>query len=279
MPHASLKSVDRSFAIWTVLVLLFLYLPIAAVIVFSFNRSALNIRWEGFTLEWYTKLMQNTALMLSVRNSLIIAAFTTIVSVLLGTLGAWLLHQYRYPFSKLIDTLILTPVVMPEIIMGISLLIFFAVVDDAGNRMLAGMGMDSQPMSLGFTTVILSHVTFCFPFVLIPVRARLAGADPSLVEAAMDLGATPSRAFWAVMVPYLMPAIVSGALMAFTLSLDELIITYFTAGPGSATLPLKIFGLAKVGVNPSINAISTLLIVLTALLVIGVQYLWKRADR
>jgi spermidine/putrescine transport system permease protein len=275
MRVAGLKIIDRSFAAWTAIVLVFLYAPIFAVIVFSFNRSRLNITWDGFTFDWYRTLINNRPLMHATWNSVIIASFTTVLSVLLGTLGAWLLHRYRYKLERTLDTLILIPVLMPEVILGISLLIFFAVVDDVGNELIQWMGFSGRPMALGFTTVILSHVTFCFPFVLIPVRARLAGADPSLLEAAMDLGATPTKAFWRVMVPYLMPAIVSGGLMAFTLSLDELIITYFTTGPNSATLPLRIFGMAKVGVNPSINAISTVIIVLTAVIVVAGQYIWR----
>lgn len=269
---AALDAVCRT---WTALVLCFLYLPVLAVVVFSFNKSRLNITWQGFTLEWYRALWHNTSLMTAVNNTLIIAGVTTVLSVILGTLGAWLLHQYRYRFRGMIATLVLVPVVMPEIIMGISLLIFFATVNDAGNRLLEWMGCANRPLSLGFTTVIIAHVTFCFPFVLIPVQARLASTDPALMEAAMDLGATPAQAFWRVMLPNLLPAIVSGAVMAFTLSIDELIITYFTTGPNSATLPLKIFGLARKGIDPSINAISTVLILLTAVLVICGQFFWS----
>lgn len=274
MRPAGLKAIDRTFAAWTAAVLIFLYAPIAAIVVYSFNRSRLNVNWEGFTLDWYRSLPVNRSLMTAAKNSLLIASITTLLSVLLGTLGAWMLHQYRYRLRQTINLLILVPVVMPEIITGISLLIFFALINDAGNWLIEWMGGSSQPMSLGYTTVILSHVTFCFPFVLIAVRARLAGADPALLEAAMDLGATPLRAFWGVMLPYLMPAIVSGGLMAFTLSMDELIITYFTTGPNSATLPLRIFGMAKVGVNPSINAISTVIIALTATAAVCIQLLW-----
>jgi spermidine/putrescine transport system permease protein len=147
--------------------------------------------------------------------------------------------------------------IIPEIIMGISLLIFFKTVD----------------LDLGFATVIIAHVTFCFPFVLIAVQARLAGLDPSLEEAAMDLGATPLKAFFHVMVPYLLPAIVSGALMAFTLSMDEMIVTYFTRGPTSETLPIKVYGMAKVGLNPILNTISTVFILGTALLVLCAEWL------
>jgi spermidine/putrescine transport system permease protein len=252
---------------WSGLVYVFLYLPIALLIAYSFNASKLAIVWEGFTFKWYRQLWgeivahladeRRSPLIESMGNSLIIASFTTVLAVILGTAGAWLLYRYRFPALRSITTLIFIPMIIPEIIMGISLLIFFKTVE----------------MELGFTTVIISHVTFCFPFVLIAVQARLAGVDPSLEEAAMDLGAPPVKAFWYVMVPYLLPAIVSGALMSFTLSLDELIVTYFTRGPKSETLPIKVFGMAKVGLNPILNTISTVFIVATAMAVICAEWL------
>lgn len=247
---------------WTVGVLIFLYLPILLLVMFSFNQSKLNILWEGFTWKWYGQLWQNAPLIAALKNSLIVAGFTTAFSVILGTLGAWLLYRYRFPALRLFHTLIFIPMVIPEVIMGISLLIFFAALH----------------FRLGFTTVIISHITFCFPFVLVTVQSRLAGLDPFLEEAAMDLGATPVQAFCQVIVPYLMPAIISGTLMSFTLSMDELIITSFTASPAAATLPIKIFGMAKVGLNPMLNAISTVFILTTAVFVLLAEWLkrWNR---
>jgi spermidine/putrescine transport system permease protein len=247
---------------WTALVLVFLYIPIVLLIALSFNTARLNVVWQGFTFDWYRQLFNDRPLIESLKNSLIIAAATTVVSVVLGTVGAWLCFRYRFRFLRTIRTLIFIPMLIPEIIMGISLLIFFTLV---------GMG-------LGFVTVIISHITFCFPFVMVAIDARLAGLDPSLEEAAMDLGATPMQAFLRVIVPYLLPAIFAGAMMSFTLSLDELIVTYFTTGPQSVTLPIRIFGKAKVGLNPSLNAISTIIIVATALLVISAEWL-KRTTR
>jgi len=185
-----------------------------------------------------------------------------VFSVVLGTLGAWLLYRYNYPGRRALSTLIFVPMVIPEIIMGISLLIFFATIQ----------------FSLGFVSVIISHITFCFPFVMIAVQARLSGLDPFLEEAAMDLGAHPLQAFFQIILPYLMPAIISGALMSFTLSMDELIVTFFTASPASATLPLKVFGMAKVGLNPMINSISAIFILATAILVVAAEMLkrWNR---
>jgi spermidine/putrescine transport system permease protein len=244
---------------WTTLVFIFLYVPIAVLLVYSFNSSRLNIVWESFTWEWYARLMENAPLIKAAKNSLIIATSSTVLSVILGTAGAWLLHRYRFRFSKFIQTLVAIPMVMPEILMGISLLILFASVG----------------IKLGFSTVIIGHVTFSFPFVLVAVQARLQGLDPALEEAALDLGATPLQAFWLVVVPCLKPAIIAGALMAFTLSMDELIVTFFIRSAASVTLPIQVYGLARVGLNPMLNALSALFIVATIAFVIFSTYLKK----
>jgi len=252
--------VRRIFATWTGFVFLFFYLPIAILVLFSFNQSRLNIVWTGFTLDWYAALWRDTVLVRTLKNSLIVATATTVVSVVLGTAGAWLLHRYRYRASGVLETLVFLPMIVPEVILGVSLLILFVTIG----------------LQLGYTTIVISHVTFCFPFVMAAVQARLAGLDPSLEEAALDLGATPLQAFLKVLVPYLMPAIVSGALMSFTLSLDELIVTYFTASAGTRTLPLEIFGRVKKGLDPSLNAISTVLIGVTVIAVFLTEMLRRR---
>jgi len=244
---------------WTAAVLVFLYLPILVLVVYSFNTSRLNIVWEGFTLKWYKQVWMNAPLMRAAQNSLIVASVTTAIAVVLGTLGAWLMYRYRFRGERVINTLVSAPIALPEIIMGVSLLVLFA----------------TAAMPLGLTTVIIAHVTFCFPFVLLAVRARLAGLDPALEEAALDLGASPLKAFWLVIVPSLRPAIVAGALMAFTLSMDEVIVTLFTASPGAATLPLRIFGMAKVGLNPMLNALSAIFIVATVAIVLFSEHLKK----
>jgi spermidine/putrescine transport system permease protein len=255
-----MKRINSLLGLWTVLVMIFFYLPIAILIGFSFNTSRLNILWEGFTLEWYAAIWRDRVLVQSLNNSLIVAAITTVLSVALGTGGAWLLYRYRFPFLRLWQTLIFIPMIIPEVIMGVSLLILYVVIH----------------LELGYTTIIISHVTFCFPFVMVAVQARLAGLDPALEEAAMDLGATPAGAFRRVLVPYLMPAIISGALMSFTLSLDELIVTYFTASAGTRTLPLEIFGRVKKGLDPTLNAISTVFILATVGLVVAAEILKRR---
>lgn len=260
---SGLKLMHWGLGAWTALVFGFLYLPIAVLVGYSFNTSRLNIVWEGFTFAWYGDLWRNAPILRALKNSLLVASVTTVISIVIGTAGAWLLHRYRYRFSHAIQTLICVPMIMPEIVMGISLLVFFTVLH----------------LQLGFVTVIIAHVTFCFPFVLVAVQARLQGLDPALEEAALDLGATPWQAFWQVIVPSLRPAIVSGGLMAFTLSMDELIVTFFTASPSSATLPLRVFGMAKIGLNPMLNALSAIFILTTVAFVIFSERLRRFAAR
>jgi len=249
------------FGAWTLAVFAFLYIPIALLVVFSFNSSRLNIRWEGFSTKWYEALFSNKTLIAAFENSLIVASLTTVLATVLGTLGAWMLHRYRFPFQRLLGLLIFIPMVMPEVLMGVSLLVLF---------------VQFLNLPLGFTTLVIAHTTFCFPFVLVGVQARLQGLDPNLEEAAMDLGATPLRAFWSVIVPYLRPAIIAGALMSFTLSLDEYIVSVFTTGAQSQTLPLKIYGMAKVGLNPQLNALSTLFIAATFAVAIAFHFLSRK---
>lgn len=255
-----MKLVTRLLGVWMGFVLLFFYLPIAVLVLFSFNESKLNIVWTGFTFDWYASLWHDTVLVRALQNSLIVAVFTTAISLVLGTAGAWLLHRYRYRAASVLETLAFLPMIVPEVILGVSLLILFVTIG----------------VQLGYTTIVISHVTFCFPFVMASVQARLSGLDPALEEAALDLGATPMQAFTKVLVPYLMPAIVSGGLMSFTLSLDELIVTYFTASAGTRTLPLEIFGRVKKGLDPSLNAISTVFIVVTVLALVITEVVRRR---
>jgi len=255
-----MKGVQRMLAAWTGLVFVFFYLPIAIMVLFSFNQSKLNILWTGFTLEWYAALWRDTSLLRALRSSLLVATATTALSVVLGTAGGWLLHRYRYRAGGLLETLVFLPMIVPEVILGVSLLILFVAI---GFR-------------LGHATIVISHVTFCFPFVMAAVKTRLADLDPALEEAALDLGATPFQAFTRVLVPFLMPAILAGALMAFTLSLDELIVTWFTASAGSRTLPLEIYGRVKKGLDPSLNAISSVFVAVSLLAVLLAGVLRRR---
>jgi spermidine/putrescine transport system permease protein len=254
---------------WTWTVLGFLYVPIALLVAWSFNSSRLNIVWQAFTLRWYAEMLSNEPLLRALKNSLIVAGWSTLMSVALGATGAWLLHRHRYRFRRVWEALLFIPMAVPEVIMGVSLLILFTATGPALNHWLDSLlGASAEPrFAPGFVTTILAHVTFCFPFVLVTVQARLADLDPSLEEAALDLGASPLRAFWRVVLPVLMPAVIAGALLAFTLSMDEVLVTYFVCGPESKTLPLEIYDHVRKGLNPMLNAVSTVFIVATAILV------------
>jgi spermidine/putrescine transport system permease protein len=227
----------------------FLYIPLVIVIVYSFNNSRLNAEWVGFTLEWYDKLFHNDEMLAAAGNSLLIALTASLVSTVLGTMAGVAMYRYKL---RLLPLLVLTPIAIPEILMGVSLLIFFVLVN----------------FTLGLVSVTLAHIAFCIGFVAIVVRARLAGMDESLTEAARDCGATPWEAFRYVTLPLIMPGVIAGALMAFTLSIDDFVITFFTAGAGTVTLPLQIYSMIKIAVTPEVNAVSTLLMLLTLALII-----------
>jgi spermidine/putrescine transport system permease protein len=237
----------------------YLYLPILILVIFSFNRQRLNITWEGFTLDWYRVLFQDSQVLLATRNTLMIAAISTLAATFIGTLAALALQRYRFPGYALAETGLYIPVIIPEVVMGISLLAFFALVG----------------VKLGLTTITLSHVAFNIPFVALVVRARLHGFDRAIEEAAMDLGANEVITFWRVTLPNILPGVLSGALLAFTLSIDDYVITYFTAGPGSTTLPLRIFSMVRFAVTPEVNALSTLW-VLTVFVILGLGQLAGR---
>ena len=243
----------RSPLLWgsALAVYLFLYIPLAVVVLFSFNDSKLNAEWVGFTLDWYQKLFANVEMLTAARNSLFIAVVASFAATVLGTMAGIAMHRYR---SKVLPFLTLTPVAMPEILLGVSLLIFFISV--FGDE------------SLSLLTVIIAHTTFCIGFVAIIVRARLSGMDESIFEAARDLGATPWQTFRLVTLPLIMPGVIAGALMAFTLSIDDFVITFFTAGAGVPTLPLTIYTMIKVAVTPEVNAVSTLLMLLTLTMIV-----------
>jgi len=228
----------------------FLYVPLAIVVLFSFNDSRLSAEWVGFTLDWYRKLATDDAMLAAARNSLLIALAAALIATVLGTMAGIAMHRYRI---RALPFLVLTPVAMPEILLGVSLLVFFIQVLN---------------LTLGLISVLVAHVTFCIGFVAIIVRARLAGMDESIFEAARDLGATPWQAFRLVTLPLIMPAVTAGALMSFTLSIDDFVITFFTAGVGVSTLPLQIFTMIKVAVTPEVNAVSTLLMLITLTLIV-----------
>ena len=242
---------------WLGAVLVFLYTPLVALFVFSFNQSKRNIIWTGFTFDWYRKLLSDNDLLAAFGNSLTIAALSTLVSVVLGTLVAVALWRFRFPFKPAFEGAMALPIVVPEICMGVAMLVFFS-------RVLPWPGDLVWPFNLG--AIIISHISFSFPFVAVVVRARLASFNREQEEAARDLGASETRAFLDVLVPHLQPALISGALLAFTLSLDDFVITFFTAGPDTITFPVKVYSMVRFSVTPEVNAASTLLIVITVVL-------------
>lgn len=230
-----------------ILVYLFLYLPLFVLIVYSFNDSRVNVGWVGFTLKWYKVLFADKQLIGAAVNSLIIALIASTISVILGTLAGVALHKYKVP---LLSTLVMIPVAAPELLVGVSLLLFFILIN----------------FTLGMASIILAHIAFCVSFVTIAVKTRMHGMDNSLLDAARDLGASPVKTFFLVLIPTILPGVIAGWLMAFTLSIDDFVITFFTAGVGSSTLPLAIYSMLKMGVTPEVNAASTIIILVTLVL-------------
>jgi len=230
---------------------------------FSFNTSRRNIVWEGFTFDWYGRAINDASLVQAFINSLTIALICTAVSVVLGAMSAVLLWRFRFPGKTALEGSMALPIVVPEICMGVAMLVFFARVFPWPTGM-------PWPLNLGAITI--AHISFSFPFVTTVVRARLASFNRELEEAAKDLGADEWRTFWDVLVPHMTPGLVSGALLAFTLSLDDFVITFFTAGPDTVTFPVKVYSMLRFSVTPEVNAASTILIVVTILITaIGLQ--------
>lgn len=239
---------------------LFLFAPILILVLFSFNQSRLGAQWTGFTLDWYAKLLKNDQILEAAGNSLQIALISTVASTFLGTLIAFAIHRLRFPGRRIVEGGLYIPIILPEIVMGISLLSLFSLLNVTPGRL----------------TVILSHITFSLSFVYVTVRARLYGFRHDLERAAQDLGADEWLTFWWVTLPMVLPGIVAGALLSFTLSLDDLIITFFTSGPGAQTLPIRIYNMVRQGVSPEINALSTGFMAITLSLVILSEWLQRR---
>jgi len=254
----------RYLKVHAVIVFAFLFAPIVGLIVFSFNKARSGTHWTGFTTHWYNDLWHNTDALHAFRNTLKVAITATIIATIIGTLAAFALTRFKFRGRSAYSTLIFISLVMPEIVMAISLTAFYRRV---------------AHVQLSIWTVIAAHVTFCIAFVVVVVKARLAQFDNRLVEAAADLGATPVQAFTRIVLPLAAPGIFAGAMLAFVISLDDFLITSFTSGPGSTTLPLYIFGQLRFGVSPSINALSTIVLA-TGLLVLAVAGLYSvRAGR
>ena len=231
---------------------LFLYIPIIILIIFSFNDNNQIGLWTGFSLRWYGELFRNESVLSALRLSLWVAVWSTIISTVFGTLTALALERHRFPGKVTYDAILYLPIIIPDIVMALSTLLFFVVLGVALSRY----------------TILIAHVAFNISFVAIVVRARLADMDNVLEEAAADLGANEWQTFRRVTLPLLMPGIISGALLAFTLSLDDFVITFFVAGPGSTTLPVRVYSMIRFGLTPEVNAVSTLMFLGSTLLVV-----------
>jgi spermidine/putrescine transport system permease protein len=249
---------------WTAIPLgltfLFLYVPVLTLVVMSFNQSSLPFRWTGFSTQWYGELLQNEEVLTGLVNTLIVAVGSTVLSTILGTLLAIGVH--RHVRNRFLDALSLGPAIAPDIIMAIGLLTFYSTLG----------------LTLGLHSVLLSHVVFGTAFVAAVVKARLNHVDPSLEEASRDLGATAVGTFFRITIPGLLPGIVAGALLAFTLSLDEFVIAFFTNGPATPTLPIVIYSMVRFGVTPELNALAAILLVITFTAIIAAQRLTRLGE-
>jgi len=253
---------------------IFLYAPIVVLVAFSFNDSRLAARWEGFTFKWYSVMLNNEAVLTAFWNSIVVAVISTIIATILGTMTGIAMERFRFPFRKGYDGILYLPVIVPDIVMGVALLAFFSLALSAINSAMMLDGESAFRPGLG--TVIIAHVAFNISFVAIVVRASLRDFNKALEEAAMDLGANEFTTFRKVTLPLIMPGILGGALLAFTLSLDDFVITFFTTGPGGTTLPIDVFGRIKRAISPEINAISTVMLLMSIMLVIASQVLQRR---
>lgn len=244
-----MKKSKLSRNLFIALVFLFLYAPIFVLVIFSFNKSRMNIIFTGFTLKWYSELFTNTNLLEAFFNTMIIAVTSTIISTIIGTVSAIGLHKYNFPIKGLVNKLIYIPIVIPEIVLGISLLSIYTLAN----------------LNLGMTTLIISHIAFSIPFVITSIKSTLSLIPKEYEEAAYDLGASRTKVFKEITLPLIMPGVISGATLAFTLSLDDVVISYFTAGPGSNTLPLQIYSMIKTGITPDVNALTSLMLLVTVI--------------
>ncbi len=242
---------------WLVGTCVFLYAPLITLMAFSFNNSRRNIVWRGFTLDYYVQVLHDTDLLAAFGNSLTIAAVSTLMSVILGAMTAILLWRFRFPAKPALEGALALPIVVPEICMGVAMLVFFTQVLPWPTEL-------PWPLNLG--AIIISHISFSFSFVAIVIRARLASFNRELEEAAKDLGASEWRIFRDILVPHMRPGLLAGGLLAFTLSLDDFVITFFTSGPDTTTFPVKVYSMVRFSVTPEVNAASTILIVVTVAL-------------
>ncbi|MBE7551203.1 MAG: ABC transporter permease [Anaerolineales bacterium] len=252
------------------LVFAFFYTPILVLIIFSFNSGRTATNWEGFSLRWYGELVNDPAILSAFTNTIIVAFVATALSTVIGTMISLAMERHHFPFKLPLDAVLYMPIIIPEIVIALATLLFFIIVFNMVKNLFG------ITWGLGRPTIIIAHVAFTISFVATIVRARLVDMDPNMEQAARDLYADEWQTFRRVTFPLLMPAIISGALMGFTLSLDDFLITFFVSGPGSTTLPLLVYSKVKFGVTPDLNALATLLLVFSIGLVLLAQFLQRR---
>jgi spermidine/putrescine transport system permease protein len=248
--------------IYLTCIYLFLYVPILVLIAYSFNDTKYSTNWQGFTWKWYEQLFTDSPLKEALVNSLVIALLSSVAATILGTLGAFAFYRYRFLGRKVMYSFIYIVMMSPDIVMGISLLMFFITI-----------GLATGPL-----TLLLAHITFCLPFVVVTVYSRISGFDRNIIDVAKDLGASELQMFRHIMMPMLMPAIIAGWLLSFTLSLDDVVVSFFTTGPTFEILPLKIYSMVRLGIKPEINALSAVMFLLS-LVTVTVAHLVTKENR
>lgn len=248
----SIKKNSRLSLIYLTLIFFLMYLPIVIVVVFSFNESKLPVEFTGFSLKWYETLLKDDAMIEALWNSLFLGVLSCAVSAVIGTLGAVGLSRIHWKSKGALEYISILPLMIPEIILGMVLMAFFYMLH----------------LPFGMLTLLIGHTVFCVPYILMEVKARLVGMDPSLEEAARDLGASPARAFWDITLPLIMPGILSGALLAFAMSMDDVVISVFINGPRLTTLPIRVYTQLKTGVTPEVNALCTILLAVTLVVLV-----------
>jgi spermidine/putrescine transport system permease protein len=264
-------SIGQQFLIANaILIFAFFYIPILVLIFFSFNAGNIPTVWEGFSLRWYTSLANDAAILRAFQNTVVVTFVSTIISTIIGTMISLAMERYHFKFKLPLDAVLYMPIIIPDIVIALATLLFFIIVFNMIRNL---MGLT---WGLGLPTIIIAHVAFNISFVATIVRARLVDMDPNLEQAARDLGANEWQVFRRITLPLLMPGVISGALMAFTLSLDDFVITFFVSGPGSTTLPLLVYSKVKFGVTPDLNALTTLLLIFSIGLVLLSQFLQRR---
>ncbi len=237
-----------------------MYLPILIVIIYSFNENKLTAIWSGFSLKWYTELLKDKDLMEALKNSFILGVLSCFCAGVIGTIGAVGMARMNYKTKGIMEYVSMLPIMIPEIILGMVFLAFFSAIS----------------LPFGMTTLVIAHTTFCIPYIYMMVKARLVGMDPTLLEAARDLGASEIRAFWDITLPLIMPAVASGSLLAFAMSFDDVVISVLVTNSRINTLPIKVFSRIKFGVSPEINALSTIMLSVTLIIILSVVRINKK---